>query len=144
MAPCFKNLLRLEAGYPALRCHILKQNTGHTHNTHNTGTTTPPKHERNTRPRRNTSSPSDLKKYRRGLVSSELIIIRDRNIFEIIFLLETKGQQPASSFRAACGQGGGAARGAQAAGAKGRGAGPAQPPAAGGGPAARGAPAAVR
>ena len=33
VAPCFKNLLRLEAGYPALRCHILKQNTGHTHNT---------------------------------------------------------------------------------------------------------------
>ena len=42
MTPCFKNLLRLEAGYPALRCNNLKQNTGHTHNTHNTGTTTPP------------------------------------------------------------------------------------------------------
>jgi len=38
VAPRFKNLLRLEAGYPALRCHSLKQNTGHTHNTHNTGT----------------------------------------------------------------------------------------------------------
>ena len=42
VAHCFKNILRLEAGYPALRCHIVKQNTGHTHNTHNTGTTTPP------------------------------------------------------------------------------------------------------
>ena len=35
MAPCLKNLLRLEAGYPALRCRNLKQNTGqeeeHTH-----------------------------------------------------------------------------------------------------------------
>ena len=51
VAPCFKNLLRLrlEAGYPALRCHNLKQTTGHTHNTHNTGTTTPPTHERITR-----------------------------------------------------------------------------------------------
>jgi len=47
MAPCFKKKLRLEAGYPALRCHNLKQNTGHMHNTHNTRTT---KHERNTRP----------------------------------------------------------------------------------------------
>ena len=28
VAPCFKNLLRLEAGYPALRCHILEE--GHT------------------------------------------------------------------------------------------------------------------
>jgi len=36
-------------------------------------------------------------------------------------LLETKGQQPASSFRAACGQGGRAARGARAAGSKGQG-----------------------
>jgi len=25
VAPCFKNLLRLEAGYPALRCHILEE-----------------------------------------------------------------------------------------------------------------------
>ena len=41
---------------------------------------------------------------------------------EIIFLLETKGQQPASGFRAACGQGGRAARGARAAGSKRRGA----------------------
>jgi len=125
VAPCFKNLLRLEAGYPALRCHNLKQNTGHTHNTH-----------------RRKACPhllSDLKKYRRGLVSSELL-----SETEIIFLLETKGQQPASSFRAACGQGGRAARGARAAGSTGRGAAPAQPPAAGGGPAARGAPAAVR
>ena len=24
-APCFKNLLRLEAGYPALRCHNLNK-----------------------------------------------------------------------------------------------------------------------
>ena len=24
VAPCFKNILRLEAGYPALRCHILE------------------------------------------------------------------------------------------------------------------------
>ena len=73
MAPCLKNLLRLEAGYPALRCHIVEE--AH-----------PP--------------PSDLKKYRRGLVSSELLPET-----EIIFLLETKGQQPASSFRPACGQG---------------------------------------
>jgi len=36
--PASKNLLRSEAGYPpALRCNILKQNTGHTHNTRNTG-----------------------------------------------------------------------------------------------------------
>ena len=39
--PASKNLLRLEAGYPALRCHIL-QNTDHTHNTHTTRTTTQP------------------------------------------------------------------------------------------------------
>ena len=58
-----------------------------------------------------------MKKYRRGLVSSELL-----SETEIIFLLETKSQQPASSFRAACGQGGRAARGARAAGSKGRGA----------------------
>jgi len=57
-----------------------------------------------------------LKKYRRGLVSSELL-----SETEIIFLLETKGQQPASSFRAACGQRRRAARGARAAGSKGRG-----------------------
>jgi len=25
VAPCFKNLLRLEAGYPALRCHIVEE-----------------------------------------------------------------------------------------------------------------------
>jgi len=25
VAPCFKNLLRLEAGYPALRCHNLEE-----------------------------------------------------------------------------------------------------------------------
>ena len=61
--------------------------------------------------------PSDLKKYRRGLVSSELL-----SETEVIFLLETKGQQPASSFRAACGQGGRAVLGARAAGSKGRGA----------------------
>jgi len=67
VAPCFKNILRLEAGYPALRCHNLEE-----------------------------AHPSNLKKYRRGLVSSELLT-------EVIFLLETKGQQPASSFRAACG-----------------------------------------
>jgi len=79
----------------------------------------------------------DLKKYRRGLVSSELL-----SKTEIFLLHETKGQQPAS--RAACGQGGRAARGARAAGSEGRGAAPAQPPAAGGGPTARGAPAAVR
>ena len=85
VAPCFKNLLRLEAGYPALRCHILED----------------PPH------------PSNLKKYRRGLVLSELL-----SETEIIFLLETKGHQPASSFRAACGR---AARGARAAGSKGRG-----------------------
>ena len=36
--------------------------------------------------------PSDLKNYRRGLVSSELL-----SETEIFFLLETKGQQPASS-----------------------------------------------
>jgi len=43
VAPCFKILLRLEAGYPALRCdrcHNLKQNIGHTHNTHTKRTTT--------------------------------------------------------------------------------------------------------
>jgi len=40
VAPCFKNLLRLEAGYPALRCHNLKQSTGHTHTTHTTKTKT--------------------------------------------------------------------------------------------------------
>ena len=96
--PASKNLLRLEAGYPALRCHNLKQSTGHTHTTGG-----------------GTSPPSDLKKYRRDLVSSELL-----SETEIIFLLETKGQQPASSFRAACGQGGRAARGARAAGSKGR------------------------
>jgi len=38
VAPRFKNILRLEAGYPALRCHNLKQSTGHTH-THTTHTT---------------------------------------------------------------------------------------------------------
>ena len=91
--------------------------------------------------------PSDLKKYRRGLVSSELLSETEiiflletkgqqpartkkyrRGLVsselltetEIIFLLETKGQQPATSFRAACGQGGRAARGARAAGSKGR------------------------
>ena len=88
VAPRFKNLLRLEAGYPALRCHNLED----------------PPH------------PSDLKKYRRDLVSSELL-----SETEIIFLLETKGQQPASSFRPVCGQRGRAARGARAAGSKGRG-----------------------
>jgi len=51
--PASKNLLRLEAGYPALRCHILKQNTGHTHNTHNTRTTTQP----NTRATKHTTKP---------------------------------------------------------------------------------------
>jgi len=107
VAPCFKNLLRLEAGYPALRCHNLKQNTGHTHNTHNTGaiiqnktqvtrttytTQEPPHHrthERNTKPLSSGGGggthPSDLKKYRRGLVSSELL-----SETEIIFLLEQK------------------------------------------------------
>jgi len=60
---------------------------------------------------------------------------------EIIFLLT---KRPTSSFRAACGQGGRAARGARAAGSKGRGSAPAQPPAAAGGPAARAAPAARR
>ena len=59
--------------------------------------------------------PQRLEKYRRGLVSSELL-----SETEIIFLLETKGQQPASSFKAACGQGGRTARGARAAGSKGR------------------------
>ena len=29
VAPCFKNLFRLEAGYPALRCHNLEEE--HTH-----------------------------------------------------------------------------------------------------------------
>jgi len=86
VAPCFKNLLRLEAGYPALRCHNLEE-----------------------------EPPSNLKRYRRGWVSSELI-----SETKIIFLLETKGQQPASSFRPTCGQGGRAARGARAAGSKGR------------------------
>jgi len=38
--PASKNLLRLEAGYPALRCHIIKQSTGHTHTTHTTKTKT--------------------------------------------------------------------------------------------------------
>ena len=61
--------------------------------------------------RRRKNLPSDLKKYRRGLVSSELL-----SETETIFLLETQGQQPASSFKAACGQGGLAARGARAAG----------------------------
>jgi len=123
--PASKNLLRLEAGYPALRCHILEE--GH---------------------------PIDLKKYRRGLVSSELLSeteilfcsrqkASNQKAAELTFLLETKGQQPESS-RAACGQGGRAARGARAAGSVGRGAAPAQPPAAGDGSAARGAPAAVR
>jgi len=58
VALCLKNLLRLEAGYPALRCHIVEEEH-------------PP--------------PSDLKKYRRGLVSLELL-----SETEIIFLLETK------------------------------------------------------
>jgi len=84
--PTSKNLLRLEAGYPALRCHNLDDLT-----------------------------PQRLEKYRRDLVSSELL-----SETEIIFLLETNGQQPATSFRAACGQGGRAARGARAAGSKGR------------------------
>jgi len=101
VAPRFKNLLRLEAGYPALRCHNL--NTKHRSHAQHT------QHKALT-------SPSDLKKYRRGLVSSELL-----SETEIIFLLETKGQQPASSFRPACGQGGRAARGARAAGSTGRG-----------------------
>jgi len=48
--PCFKNILRLKAGYPALRCHIVnnQQVTRTTHRTHE-----PPHnrtHERNTRP----------------------------------------------------------------------------------------------
>ena len=60
VAPCFKNLLRLEAGYPALRCHIVKQNTGHTHNTHNTGTTTPP----NTRTKHTTEPLSNDRRLR--------------------------------------------------------------------------------
>jgi len=38
--PASKNLLRFEAGYPALRCHNLKQSTGHTHTTHTTKTHT--------------------------------------------------------------------------------------------------------
>ena len=40
--PASKNLLRLEAGYPALRCHILnnQQVTRHTHTAHTTKTKT--------------------------------------------------------------------------------------------------------
>ena len=70
VAPCFKNILRLEAGYPALRCHILEEEH-------------PP--------------PSDLKKYRRGLVSSELL-----SETEIIFCSrqEASNQQAASERRA--------------------------------------------
>jgi len=116
VAPCFKNLLRLEAGYPALRCHVVKQNTEEEH--------TPQRLER---------IPPGF-----GLVG---IIIRDRNNFSAP---DKRPASAASSFRAACGQGGRAARGARAAGSEGRGAAPAQPPAAGDGPAARGAPAAVR
>jgi len=52
VAPCFKNLLRLEAGDPALRCHILEE--------------TPP--------------PQRLEKIPPGFVLVG-IIIRDRNFF---------------------------------------------------------------
>jgi len=61
--PASKNLLRLEAGYPALRCHILEEEHIHL---------------------------SNLKKYRRGLVSSELL-----SETKITFLHETN-QQAAS------------------------------------------------
>ena len=50
VAPRFKNLLRLEAGYPALRCHNFKTiNRSHAHNTHDknkddTGNSKTPKH----------------------------------------------------------------------------------------------------
>jgi len=56
---------------------------------------------------------SDLRKYRRGLVSLELL-----SETEIIFLLETKGQQAASERRAVKEDD---ARGDRAAGSKGRG-----------------------
>jgi len=83
-------------------------------------------HERNTRPNHLAAiggcattvraggrpHPSNLKKYRRDLVSSELLSETCR----------VNPPNPASSFRAACGQGGRAARGARAAGSKGRGA----------------------
>ena len=75
MATRFKNPLRLEAGYPALRCHNLEEE--HLPNDLK-------KYRR------------DLKKYRRGLVSSELL-----SETEIFFLLETKSQQQAASERRA-------------------------------------------
>ena len=53
VAPCFKNILRLEAGYPALRCHIVE--------------------EEHTSPQRLEIIPPGF-----GLVG---IIIRDRNTF---------------------------------------------------------------
>jgi len=81
VAPCFKNLLRLEAGYPALKCHNL-QNTGHTHNTHNTGTTTPPNGGRPPHLRLEQIPPGF------GLVG---IIIRDRNNFS------ARDKRPATS-----------------------------------------------
>jgi len=84
VAPRFKNLLRLEAGYPALRCHNLTKHRSHAQHTH---------HKHNLEEEH---LPNDLKKYRRGLVSSELL-----SETEIIFLLETKGQQQAASERRA-------------------------------------------
>jgi len=124
-----KNLLRLEAGYPDLTCHIL-----------NNQQVTRTQHTRQKQRRHggHLPPPQRLEKYRRGLVSSPRFI-RDRNNFSA----RAKGSSSASSFRAAYGQGGRAARGARAAGSKGRGAAPAQPPAAAGGPAARAASAAV-
>ena len=47
--PASKNLLRLEAGYPALRCHNLKNKTQVTRTTH---TTQEPPHYREDEPQR--------------------------------------------------------------------------------------------
>ena len=113
VAPCFKkSFIRLEAGYPALRCHNLEEHT-----------------------------PQRLEKYRRDLVSSELLseTCRDRNNF-------SRDERPATSNhnqlqsgvrsrRTSCPR-------SSSSRVKGTRRGAAQPPAAGGGPAARGAPAA--
>jgi len=122
--PASNNLLKsfkIRSWVPSPQMPYFKQSTGHTHTTHTTKTKTTqnsktPKHSHTQDTQEEEPHlPGDLKRYRRGLVSSELL-----SETEIIFLLETKGQQPATSFRAACGQGGRAARGARAAGSKGR------------------------
>ena len=84
MAPCFKKSLRLEAGYPALRCHNLNNQqvtrTQHTRQKQKRHRTATHQKHSHTHGGGTPPHPRDLNEYRRGLVSSPKFI-RDRNIF---------------------------------------------------------------